>query len=366
MTGRNSSKILLIICSVGCLLPGCVAENGVEESILREYSVNSVRVFLNVQDTPFIGIPTNIKAITDGVIIADTGQHHIIKVDNDGEKILKFGNRGPGPGEFQSIAGLWPLEDEYLVYDYNSFKFLTFDQNGNLIDEKVFSENPAISGSELAIPITLDVISSDIVLIPTGGRLNSLFAITNLASGDIKYAGSPVNEFTGSYNYREAWEDYSRGKIPGSMLNLVMLGSNSEAIYSFQQTTGVLEKYTYEGEQIWEIELKIPAQRELFEQIARNNVEIGLRNEPRQMFIYSRAMVVRDEGVALLLNMPDGYPLTVAWIPGDGSRIELVIVEGLTISRLGFTEGFTVSHDYQFAWYVNRKNGTIYQFDWPL
>ena len=362
---KSNRKTVIIIFCLGCLLLGCKAERNVEKPAFREYTVKNIQVFLSAEDTSFLGRPTLIKAVPDGLFFVDEGHYQITKVDTEGNHLLSFGNRGRGPGEIQSITGFWPFKSEYLVYDYNSFKFLTFDYRGKLVNEKVLNENPVIPGSEQSIPITLDALSSDKLLIPTGGRNGSLFAIADLVSGDVTYAGIAIGDFVKAYNNEEVKQALSRGEIPDIMVNLVMLSSSSTAIYSFQQVTGVLEKYTHKGEQVWEKELNIPVQSDLFDRIAKYNVEVG-SGDIRRLFIYARAMDALEGGVALLLNLPDEQPVTVAWIPEDGSKIDLIKVEGISLDGHGFMEGFTVSPDQQRAFYLERSSGTIYQFKWPL
>jgi len=350
---------------LGCLLLGCNTESGVQKTAFVKHSVKKNQVFLSAKDTPSLGMPTSIKAVSDGLYFVDEGHYQITKVDKEGDHLLSFGNSGRGPGELQSIAGFWPFKNEYLVYDYNSFKFLTFDLRGNLIDEEVLNENPVNPDSESSIPITLDALSSDKLIIPTGGRSGSLFAIEDRISGDVTYTGTAVGEFIQVYNRQEVMQAYSRGEIPDKLVNLVMLSSSSNAIYSMQQTTGILEKYTHAGEQVWEKVLNIPAQRNLFDQIAQYNKEFGLDNG-RRIFMYVRAMDAREGGVALLLNMPDDRPLTIAWVSKYGNTIDLIEVEGITLDVHGFMEGFTVSPDGQWAYYLERDTGIIYQFKWPL
>ncbi|MEX0660929.1 MAG: 6-bladed beta-propeller [Balneolaceae bacterium] len=354
-----------VIFCLGCLLFGCKAESDVKKTAFTEYIVKNTQVFLSAEETPLLGRPTAIKAVSDGLFIVDVGHYQVTKVDKEGNQLLSFGDHGRGPAEFQTITGFWPFKNEYLMYDYNSFKFLTFDKSGKLIDEEVLNENPVNPGSEFSIPITLDALSSDKLLIPSGGRNGSLFAIADRNSGDVSYFGKAVGESVQEYNNPEVMQAYSRGEIPDILLNMVMLSSSSNGIYSFQQTTGVLEKYTHAGEQAWEMELNISEQRNLFDQIAEHNKEGGSDNG-RRMFIYARAIDALEEGVALLLNMPEDNPVTVAWIPEDGSRIDLIKIEGLNMDVQGFMEGFTVSPGDQRAYYLERSIGTIYEIDWPL
>lgn len=359
LINTNSNSVVKIFC-FGCLLLACTAERDVGKPDFGEYAVKDFQVFLSVEDTPFLGRPTSVKAVSDGLLIVDNGYFQITKVDKDGNRLLSFGKRGRGPGEFQSISGFWPLENEYLVYDYNSFKFSTFDHSGKLIDEEVLDENPVNPNSTYSIPITLDAISADKLLTPTGGRKGSLFAIADRDSGNITYTGIANAEFSEN-NDQDNMQTLAKGEIPDTHRNMVMLGNSSSAIYSFQQTTGVLEKFTHTGKKIWNKEINIPAQRNLFEQIAQHN-----RNGEFRLFIYARAMDVHKDGVALLLNLPENQPLTIAWVPEDGSKMDLVKVEGITLDGDGFMEGFTISPNGQQAYYLKRSIGTIYQFEWPL
>jgi hypothetical protein len=357
-------KIIPALC-IGLLLFGCIQDRSADKISLREYPVNSAQVFLSLEDAPFLGRPIDIKSSADGLFIVDGAHNQIIKVDAEGNRLLSFGKRGRGPGELQSIAGFWPFKDEYLVYDYNSFKFLTFDHLGRLIDEELLNEDPIHSESEFNIPITLDALSSKKLIMPTGGRKGSLFAIADRINGDVTYAGKAVGKAEPEYNNQDVTEALSGGEIPEVMLNMVLLSSSSDAIYSLQQTTGILEKYTHTGEHVWEMELNIPAQKHLFDRISDHNRGIDSDGKPR-LFIYARAMDAREGGVALQLNMPDDQPFTIAWVPEDGTRIDLIKVEGITPDAHGFMEGFTVSPDGEHAYYLKRSTGMIFQFIWPL
>lgn len=364
LTNSRIKNLGIIFC-LGFLLFGCKADGDIEETAITEHIVKNVQVFLSAEDTPFLGRPTALKAVSDGLYFVDEGHSQITKVNEEGNHLLSFGNRGRGPGELQSIAGFWPFKNEYLVYDYNSFKFLTFDDRGELIDEEILTENPVNPDSEFSIPITLDALSPDKLLIPTGGRNGSLFAIADRVGSNVTYSGTAVGEFIREYNNQEVMQAYSRGEIPDILLNLVMLSSSLNAIYSLQQTTGILEKYTHAGEFVWEKELNIPAQRNLFDRIAGHNRDAE-QNDHRRNFMVARAMDALEDGVALLLNMPEAQPLTIAWIPEDGNTIDLIEVEGLTLDVRGFAEGFTVSPDRKHAYFLERSLGTIYRFEWPL
>lgn len=358
--------ITFAILSSGIFLAGCASEMSGEETVHREHFVEDVSLFLSAEDAPEFGIPSEIKASPGGLYLVDTGSYQIHKADRAGELQLSFGGQGDGPGEFRSFAGFWPLGDRYLVYDYNSFKFVTFDLNGEVTDEVILEKNPVNPESGRSIPITVEALPSGKLLIPTGGSEGSLFAIADPDGDQVIYAGNALGEFSARYDREEVMQAYSRGEIPGILKNLVMIGVSSSAIYSLQQTTGILEKYSHAGEQVWELELNIPGQEGLMDQIAQHNIEAVRNNGPTQLFMHARAMDASEEGVAMLLNMPEIQPATVAWVPADGSGVDIITIENLELSEFGFMGMFTLSIEYRTAYYLERDSGTVYQFEWPL
>ncbi|HKL15062.1 MAG TPA: 6-bladed beta-propeller [Halalkalibaculum sp.] len=358
-------KILAILCVVSILI-GCASEVNDDERYYQEHSIEDFSVFLSVEENPFLGRPTAIKASPGGLYIIDSGRYKIHKVDSTGDLQMSFGSLGQGPGEYQTITGFWPLGDRYLLYDYNSFKFITYDLNGDMIDEVILTKNPVNPESGRSIPITVEALPSGKLLIPTGGSEGSLFAITEPDGGEVIYAGNALDEFVTIYNHEQVTETYSRGENPGIFKNLVMLGSSSDGIYSLQQTTGVLEKFTHSGERVWELELNIPGQMGLMYQIAQHNIEAGRSNGPTQMFMYALAMDTTEEGVAILLNMPENQPTTIAWVPEEGRNVDLITIESLDPDELGFMEMFALSAENRTAYYLERETGTVYKFDWPL
>lgn len=361
----NELKLLAILCAV-CIFISCVSEEGNDERYYQEHSVEDVSVFLSVQENPFLGRPTAIKSSPGGLYLVDSGRDMIHKVDIEGNLQLSFGKQGQGPGEFQHLTKFWLFGDRYLIYDYNSFKFITYDKQGNMIDEVIMRENPVNPESQRSIPITVEALTSDKLLIPTGGNQGSLFAIAELGSEEVIYAGNALGEFVASYNRDDEMQSLGAGEVPDIFKNLVMLGSSADAIYSLQQTTGVLEKFSHSGERVWEMELNLPGQEGLMDQIAQQNIEAVKNGEPTQLFMHARVMDATDDGLAILLKMPENHPTTIAWVPADGSGMDLMSIESLDLNTRRFMGIFVLSAKDQTAYYLERETGTVFQFEWPL
>lgn len=344
----------------------CSTQDEQQTVNFNEYSISESSIFLSARTSEFIGRPTHIQATSDGVYIIDNGFHRVIKVGTKGNQQFSFGSQGQGPGEFESLTKFWVFDNEYFVYDYNGFKFITYDHQGNLIEEKIVEENPVNPGFPPNIPITVHAISLHELLIPSGGRNGSLFAITNIETEEMRFVGKSIGKHVGSYNQEKVQEAYSKGEIPAIFLNFVFLESSSSGIYSFQQTTGILEKYSHSGDLIWEKNLKIPVLNDLFDRISRENPERISRGEYPRLFIYAKTMNANENGVAVLLNTPEGNPVTVAWVPDDGSRLDVITFPGLDQEEFGFLGSFSVSVADGRAYFLNVQDGIIYKAEWPI
>lgn len=360
----NGIKYFAILC-VGGILACCAPENEGKEAGYREHSVEDVRMLINAEESPIVGRPTRIIATGRGLYFSDHGFQQITRLNGDGEQEFSFGSQGQGPGEFNAPSRFWVFEDRYLVYDYNSFKFIEYDHQGEVVEEKIVEKNPVNpDGFPPSIPLTVHATSADELLIPSRGRSGSLFAKANIKTGDQQFIGEAVG------NHADYDDDIDRafasGEIPPVFINMVSLGHSSTGIYSFQQTAGILEKYSHVGELLWNRQLNIPEQANLFDQISTRNQNIDTQEESYQLFHYAWDMSVNEEGVAILLNMPEEEPITVAWLPEDGEQIQLISYADLGREVLRFFGSFSISPDNTQIYFLNSQEGIIYEADWPV
>lgn len=344
----------------------CSPKDSRDTTVHQEHTVAETAVFVSAETDDFVGRPTRIVTAGGRLYFSDHGFQRITGMNHDSEMEIFFGKQGRGPGEFGNPSSFWAFDDSYLVYDYNNFKFITYDEGGNFVDEKIIKSNP-VNPDEFPpnIPLTVHAISSYELLIASRGRDGSLFAIVNTENGDLQFAGEAVLADAVSYSSEEIDKAYLRGEIPDVMANLLLLASSTSAMYSFQQTTGILEKYTLSGELIWDKHLNISSQKELFSQISDHNRNADPKNHAYQLFHYARALDANDQGAAVLLNMPEGKPVTAAWVPVDGSGVNLITFPGLSADEFGLFGSFAISEDNTRAYFLNIQDGIIYEAEWP-
>lgn len=346
------------------LTVSCSSKETADEVKIVEHSVTETDVMAASEENSFLGRPTRIIATGMGLYFSDHGFQQITRLNRDGEQEFSFGSQGEGPGEFNAPSRFWVFEDRYLVYDYNSFKFITYDRKGEVVEEIIIEKNPVNpDGFPPNIPLTVHAISTDELLIPSRGRNGSLFAKANIKTGDLQFIGEAVGNHA---DYDDVERAYSIGEIPPVFINMVSLGHSSTGIYSFQQTTGLLEKYSFSGELLWNKHIEIPAQTDLFDQISMRNQNIDSQKEPYNLFHYAWYMSVNEEGVAILLNMPEEEPITVAWLPESGEQLHLISYVDLGREVLSLFGSFSISPDNTRIYFLNTQEGIIYEADWPF
>lgn len=351
--------VILLIAIVSCN-----GQHGQEAPTFDTHAVKETAVFLSPETSPFLGNPTRIKAYEGGLYFGDHGFQRIVKVNRTGDSLLTVGRQGQGPGEFESLTGFWVFDDAYLVYDYNGFKFITYDTLGNHTEERIVKKNPVNpDGFPPNIPITVQALSTHELLIPSRGRNGSLFGIADIETGEVQFAGKAVGEHVESFDQEKVEQAFSKGEIPDIFVNLVLLGSSSSGIYSFQQTTGTLEKFSHAGDLLWQKNIKIPAQDDLFDQISRNNQQ---EDQNSQLFTYAEAMDAREDGVAILLNMPEGSPVAVCWVSEDGTDMNVITYPEVDKEEGYGLGAFTVSPTDKRAYFLDTQNAIIFEAEWPL
>ncbi len=327
--------------------------------------------FLSPVTSEFVGSPAGIQADEGALYFYDRALKRITKVDTNGEKQLTFGREGSGPGEFESVVGFWVFEERYMIYDYNAFRFNIYHKDGSPDEDIVINENPVHPDRwPPAYPVSTEALNTSEVLVPSQGKGGSLVAVVNIETDSIQFLGSAVGDYlVGSVDRRDIQGAYAAGEIPDIVDNQVAMGGNQSAVYSFQQITGILEKYDRSGRLLWEKYLKVPAQETMFDQFAEENKKRA--GDPEQAPIsyhYARDIEVHDDGVAVLLNMPDDdHPLTLVWVPADGGDSKKITYSGITYSHLPrIDQSFSISPCDETIYFVDFYDGIIHKAEWPF
>src|SRR5699024_3043315 len=349
--------LLLTVSSV--LFVSCSSGEGQEKVPLKKQGVPENSVGLQAESANKVAMPAWIQVTAESVLFADAGTHRITGFERNGKPLLSFGAKGRGPGEYLSVGGFWSFKDLYLVFDNTAKKLITYDHEGNHAEDFLldFVDFPPV-------PVSIEAISPTKFVMPTGGQHGTLLALVNTKTKHISYWGDAISEFTGFIQSSGAQRKaISAVTIPDMYKNNVLLASNRTGIFSFQQTTAILEKYSTSGDLLWEKNVQVPAIVGLFEKLFEENSSRIKSDTMLLPFAYANAIAANEHGVAIKLNLLQEQPVTIVWVPNDGKELTVVTFEDLEKSppvplRLAISDS-----DIFFS---NTLEGKIYRADWPL
>ncbi len=364
-TTKNNVKKLLflsIIMSIGCSLS---REQPID---FTEWEVDDVSLLVGAETESEIATPATIITESNGFLIYDVGTQRFIKFDTEGNKTFSFGREGRGPGEYQQIlawSAFWKFDDVYLLFDRLGAKFITYDEQGKWLED-IPLDNEEFSWFT---PRQIIAITPSRFIIPTKGENNSLLKFVDLNKNRVSYFGNPVGGYVMDMTSEERHRAIRSGNIPGDIVNEVIPAVNESGIFSFQQTTAKLEKYSLTGEPVWSQSLKIPAQQGLFDYVFDLNAE-QMRQDSQLLpyFNYARSAYANEEGIAILLNNLHESPAVtkVIWVSNDGQDIVVLRFPGLDSSSPHQPGSIAISSDQSHIYFVKMLSGEIYRATWPL
>ncbi len=340
--------IFIIFIVFGCTSPD--ADNSVD---FKTIVVEESEAIITPESHTELAFPAFIRTAPDYFLILEGRLNKIFKFSYEGKQLSSFGRKGRGPGEIQSLINYWIMEDHYLLYDFNGAKMIQYDFDGSFINEY-----PVKFGGR---PSSVEVLSTDIFIHPANGEEGSLLKVSDLKNEETRYIGEAI-----AVEVEEPDEDLRSmirsGRLPNYMLNSISLGANESGIFVFQQVNAVLQKYHFNGELVWERNLKIPPVDGVYEEFLR---KVNEQERVLPQLYYGHGLHAIEEGVYLMLNTPDDKPITMIWIPNDGNDIQ--VIEFPDIERdPNFPLRFRVAPDSGFIFFVKSLDGEVLSSAWPI
>lgn len=316
----------------------------------QEYSL-----YLTAEDHDQIGQPALINHIDSGLLVYDYLAQSIFLFDEEGNQLNRFGREGDGPGEFRFIAGLWKSGDQYIAYDRNSSKVIYYDLNGSLVSEA------SLRLESLALSMSL--YTQDQIYAPTNGFEGSLISRVNLQEGTSEHFGQSLINDSEDFDFDKSQQEILSGRVPPNMINRLLLESNESGLFSYQQATSVLQKYSHDKEMLWEVDLSIPATEGIFDryiEINQSFVDRGMRN--MFMLQYASQMSAAQNGVFILINTVSDHPTTVVWVSNEGDRV----VSAYLRNEEDFSPDLmAVSNNGEDLFLGSRMEALILKLKWP-
>lgn len=313
--------------------------------------IQPAEIILNVETDEIIANPTSITAFDDGFILYDNALHQILIFTEDGEHIRTFGSRGRGPGEFQWVSTLTYDSGQIIVSDPELLRLTSFDVDGN------FLSNQNIPSSVFAMDNA--IISSRQFITPTNGREDGLALFTDRENNHEFVFGEPVTTSPDVADFNQWQRDLSSGQVPGSFRNRVAISGGESFYYLFLQTEGILRQYNTDGELIWEKEFELPEFEDEFNRFVERNRD----NPPGRMYMlqYVHKMEQNEEGVFMLLRIPNNYPPTILFLDHDGENQRKFHFDEMEYRP----SHFSISPGKEWIYFLNTSRGIVYRSRFP-
>ena len=323
----------------------------------EDVNFTEVTTLLSAESHDQIGQPADLLYSNSGLVLYDYSAQSVFLFDDKGDEILRFGREGDGPGEFRYIAGLWKQNNQYIAYDRNSGKLIHYNNDG------VFVKETSLDFEGMALSMSL--LPENEIYVPSNGSEGSLIRKVNLQNSSNVLFGESLLSDDYDFNFDRSQQEILSGKIPPNMINRLILGSNESGLFSFQQATAVLQKYSHSQELLWEINLSdIRASEGIFDRFIEINqsfADRGMRN--MYMIQHASDIAVTDSGVFLLMNTIPDHPSTVVWVSNQGERVvSAYLPEGDVFNP----DLITVSNDGTEIYLGSRMEGVVNRLTWPI
>lgn len=323
----------------------------------EDVNFTEVTTLLSAESHNQIGQPANLLYSNSGLILYDYLAQSVFLFDDKGNELLRFGREGDGPGEFRYIAGLWKEKNQYIAYDRNSGKLIHYNTDGSFIKETPLDFEGTV--------LSMSFFPENEIYVPTNGLEGSLISKINLQNNTKVLLGESLVDDDYDFDFDRSQQEILSGKIPPNMINRLILGSNDSGLFSFQQATAVLQKYSHSQELLWEISLSdIRATEGIFDRFIEINqsfADRGMRN--MYMIQHASDIAVADSGVFLLMNTIPDRPSTVVWVANQGDRA----VSAYLPKEDNFNPDLiTVSYDGTEIYLGSRMEGIVTKLTWPI
>ncbi len=117
------------------VLTALIAVSGLNAQELATWTISTTAVEYGADADDLFELIRYGRLLPDGhVVVADSRGLFLRVYAADGRRTAGFGRRGSGPGEFQSIHGLWLTREGRIgVWDGRSRRLTAFDRNGSLV-----------------------------------------------------------------------------------------------------------------------------------------------------------------------------------------------------------------------------------------
>lgn len=251
---------------------GCSSHNPSEDTEPVVVELTDFETIISFEDE-ILATPVILKyAGNSTLFVYDEGLGKVIMLNEKGGILQEFGQRGPGPGEFQRVNNLFLAENHLYVTDPGKYSIHKFEIDGELAATLLYGEvanqantppPPPMGMSVRAKNITNqpavtsdgNVILSSIVL---GDSVQSIFKLNDWDGNSVSTIGEVPEGSTFILDNEKIKEDVSNRVVPSyyrADAYPVQDKMNPDEYFLVYSALPLIAKYNSTGEMLWEMEI---------------------------------------------------------------------------------------------------------------
>ncbi|SMO84286.1 hypothetical protein [Gracilimonas mengyeensis] len=286
---RGTLKTILFL-SLTIILIGCndARQNTRDTSWeIQRFEIDTLTAFTDFE-THNIAQPSIVQVLQNGeVAVGDFAQKSITILDKAGNILTTFGAEGRGPGEFIMPTAIKDTPGTLNVVDRGQFKVSQFSDSGEFLNS--YSYKSAGNGA------TAEVIDDSVFAVGTGGRGGKLVEVVDLKKDSTLAFGETMGEAVDGIQVQKSLSQLQKGEMPAFFKNMVTLHYKEPFLYVFLNSYSILQKYTLDGDLVWEKDIKLPYNQRLIDQTIERSKQMQGRGIPTFAFI--TGFRVYDDGI---------------------------------------------------------------------
>jgi len=299
------TRILLTL-TVAAFLLQCSSEE--QKSVIDEVetaAIENVELFIEFEQGGLL-VPGQIDMLNSSdIAILDFQKNEVLVFSHESEPLFSFGGEGRGPGEALAARSMQIIENDLFVVDPEQLRVNQFTSSGEFI--RSFNFDTGRSLREITVTGNGQYISAAM------GENSSLVKKRNVDEANESFFGEAmVTDF--EYGDMEIERRTLQNReIPDLYKNRITTAFGDDHIYVFLDAYSKIQKYTKDGELIWDRELNLPVNEKIFDDAVQRAREPGAPNTVPSWRYITSMKVIEDE-------------LFLLWAPFEGTPRQLVRV----------------------------------------
>ncbi|WP_290875130.1 6-bladed beta-propeller [Gracilimonas sp.] len=297
--------------------------------------------------------PVQIETLPNGnVAVLDNQTNKVHILDINGKIITSFGGEGRGPCESLSAMQLQISDEAIYVVDSNQRRINQFNHEGGCVqsfnfDTGIFRSYVTVKDSESYFTMSM-------------GKNGALVRLVDLHGDSTYYFGEAMGKEYRPGDLEVERRTLQRGGIPDLMKNEITKYFSDDHLYVFLNVYSRLQKYTEQGDLLWDQEIDMPVNEAIFEKVVER------AHEPESqggvpVLRYILSMKVVDDQPYLLWYPVDDYPQHLVKTNKDG---DLETIFDIRNDEFVFFD-FTLDSRNNILYLIDSETSQIYRTKMP-